>query len=67
MRRWPELLAKAVEIDSRLWEGLAFAKEPYLHSLRMPLARAVALDEPVLGAGRQSDGIGNECEGHCGV
>ena len=47
--------------------GLAFAKEPYLHSLRMPLAEAVALDEAVLGAGGQGDEFGNECEGHCGV
>ena len=47
--------------------GLAFAKEPYLHSLRLPLAQAVALDEAELGDGGQSDGFGNECEGHCGV
>ena len=35
--------------------------------LRMLLAEAVALDEAGLGAHRQSDGFGNECEGHCGV
>ena len=46
---------------------LAFAKEPYLHSLRMPLAQAVMLDETELGTDGQSDGFGNECEGHCGV
>ena len=37
-RRWPGLFAEAVEIDARMRGGLAFAKEPYLHSLRMPLA-----------------------------
>ena len=66
-RRWPELFAEAVEIDDRMRNGLAFAKEPYLHSLRMPLAEAVALDEETLGADGLRDGVGNECEGHCGV
>ena len=66
-RRWPELFAEAVEIDARLRDGLAFAKEPYLHTLRMPLAEAVALDEAKLGTDGQRDGFGNECEGHCGV
>jgi hypothetical protein len=47
--------------------GLAFAKEPYLHSTRMPLAQAVALDEAETGADGKADGFGNECEGHCGV
>ena len=55
------------EIDARLRGGLAFAKEPYLHSLRIPLAEAVALDEAELGEDGQRDGFGNECEGHCGV
>ena len=66
-RRWPELFAEAVEIDARMRGGLAFAKEPYLHMLRMPLAQAVALDEAEMGARGQADGFGNECEGHCGV
>ena len=66
-RRWPQLFAEAVAIDTKLRDGLAFAKEPYLHSLRMPLAEAVALDEAQLAAGGQEDGFGNECEGHCGV
>ena len=66
-RRWPELFAEAVEIDDRMRGRLAFAKEPYLHSLRMPLAEAVALDEARLGRNGQRDGFGNECEGHCGV
>ena len=66
-RRWPELFAEAVEIDSNMRGGLAFAKEPYLHLLRMPLAQAVMLDETELGADGQSDGFGNECEGHCGL
>ena len=66
-RRWPGLFAEAVEIDARMRGGLAFAKEPYLHSLRMPLAEAVALDEEALGADGLRDGFGNECEGHCGV
>ena len=47
--------------------GRAFAKEPYLHSLRMSLAQAVALYEAGLGTDEQADGFGNECEGHCGV
>ena len=50
-RPWP--------IDTRLRDGLAFAKEPYLHSLRMPLAEAVALDEAQLVAGGQA-GTGSE-------
>ena len=66
-RRWPELFAEAVEIDAGLREGLALDKTPYLHSLRMPLAQAVALDEAALGDDGQADGFGNECEGHCGV
>ena len=65
--RWPELFAEAVEIDSNMRGGLAFAKEPYLHPLRIPLAQAVGQDEAELGADGQSDGFGNECEGHCGV
>ena len=47
--------------------GLALDKTPYLHSLRMPLAQAVALDEAEMGKGGQADGFGNECERHCGV
>ena len=66
-RRWPELFAEAVEIDAGLRGGLAFAKEPYLHPLRIPLAQAVRQDEAELGTDGQSDGFGNECEGHCGV
>ena len=41
--------------------------KPYLHSLRIPLAEVVALDEAELGEDGQRDGFGNECEGHCGV
>ena len=66
-RRWPELFAEAVEIDANMRSRLAFAKEPYLHPLRMPLAEAVRQDETELGTGGQGDGFGNECEGHCGV
>ena len=46
---------------------LAFAKEPYLHPRRIPLAQAVSPDEAELGTDGQSDGFGNECEGYCGV
>ena len=67
MHRWPDLFAEAVEIDASMRDGLAFAKEPYLHPRRMPLADAVKLDEAEVGAGGQADGYGNECEGHCGV
>ena len=66
-RRWPELFNEAVEIDANMRGKLAFAKEPYLHPRRIPLAQAVRLDEAELGADRQSDGFGNECEGYCGV
>lgn len=66
-RRWPDLFAEALEMDSRLRVGLAYVKEPYLHPMRVPLARAVALDETRLGLDGDVDGFGNECEGHCGV
>ena len=65
--RWPELFAEAVEIDARLRCGLALQKTPYLQMTRVPLAKAVAHDEAALGAAGQTDGFGNECEGHCGV
>ena len=67
MHRWPDLFAEAVEIDARMRDRLAFAKEPYLHPRRIPLAEAVKLDEAEVGAGGHADGVGNECEGHCGV
>ena len=41
-RRWPELFAELVEIDARIRTGLAFAKEPYLHSLKIPSPRLLA-------------------------
>ena len=65
--RWSVLFAEAVEIDAKMWDGLAFAKEPYLHSLRKPLNQSVALDKADMEAEGQKDGFGNECEGHCGV
>ena len=66
-RRWPELFAEAVEMDAYIRRGLAFAKEPYLHSLRLPLAEAVVRDEMELGDEGRRDEFGNECEGHCGL
>ena len=66
-RRWPDLFAEVVEIDAGLRDGLAFAKEPYLHPLRIPLNEAVALDEARLGSEEGRNGFGNECEGICGV
>ena len=66
-RKWPELFREAVEIDANLRDKLAFAKEPHLRPLRLPLAEAVGHDEADLGAGGLRDGYGNECEGHCGV
>ena len=66
-RRFPELFREAVEIDANMRGKLAFAKEPYLHPRRIPLAQAVRLDEGKLGADRHPDGFGNECEGYCGV
>ena len=56
-----------MEIDANLRGKLAFAKKPYLHPLRIPLAEAVRQDDAALGAEGQSDGFRNECEGHCGV
>ena len=46
---------------------LAFAKEPYLHPRRIPLADAVRLDQAETNAGLERDGFVNDCEGHCGV
>ena len=82
-RRFPGLFAETIEIDSDMRRplvrpssaeqalgsdrGLAFAKEPYLHPRRIPLAEAVSLDEAQAGLGQHRDGFGNECEGHCGV
>ena len=51
-RRWPKLFAEVVEIDSNLRGKLAFAKEPYLHPRRVPLAQAVNLDEAGLRVAR---------------
>ena len=66
-QRWVELFAEAVEIDANMRGKLAFAKEPYLHQLRIPLAEAVALDEVELRADGHADAFGNECHGYCGV
>ena len=66
-RRWPEMFAEAVEIDSNMRGGLAFAKEPYLHPPRMPPRRCGHARSGGVWADGQSDGFGNECEGHCGV
>ena len=66
-RQWPKPFAEVVEIDSNLRGKLAFAKEPYLHPRRVPLAQAVNLDEAGLRAARDPDGFGNKCEGYCGV
>ena len=66
-RRWPELFAEAVEIDANMRSRLAFVKEPYLHSRRIPLDQAVSRDEAQQGHDGERDGFGNECEGHCGV
>ena len=81
--RFPELFNETVEIDSNMRgrpsrlsgvgqaldsaQGLAFAKAPYLHPRRIPLAEAVSLDQAQSGLAQHRDGFGNECEGHCGV
>ena len=67
MHRWPELFAEAVEMEANMRGGLAFAREPYLHPRRIPLAEAVRLDQAEMTAGLDKDGFVNECEGHCGV
>ena len=59
--RWPELFAETVEIDVRMRDGPAFAKEPYLHSFRMPLAWAAPIPDG------WRDGSRNECEWRCGI
>ena len=51
-RRWPEMFAEAEEIDANMRSRLAFAKEPYLPPLRMPLAQAVRFDEAGMGTDR---------------
>ena len=51
MRRWPELFADALEIDACMRHGLAFARVPYLHPRRIPLAEAVRLDQGEMAAG----------------
>ena len=69
-RRWPDLFAEAVQIDANLRDpnrGLTLDKTPYLHSQRLPLAEAVALDVAEMEPDGQGDRFGNECEGHCGV
>ena len=63
--RWPELFAEVVQMDANVRGKLAFAKEPYLHLRRIPLAEAVNLDEARLGP--EGDGFGNECQGYCGL
>ena len=62
-RRWTELFAETVDIETNMRCRL----KPYLHSLRMLLDEAVALDEAQMGSVQQVDGFGNKCEGHCGV
>ena len=47
--RWPNLFAEAIQIDANIREGLAYVKEPYLHTRRTPLNQAVALDEVEMG------------------
>ena len=51
------LFAEAVQSDARVRDRLAYAKEPYLHSLQVPLAHGVALTEAALateGSGKAS-------------
>ena len=57
-QRFPELFDEAVEIDANMRGNLAFAKEPYLHPMRIPLAEAVSLDEEQVGPGQHRDGFG---------
>ena len=66
-RRWAELFDEVVAGDARMRGGVAYVKKPYLPSLRVPLAQAVALDETKMGTDGKRDVFGNECEGHCGV
>ena len=67
LRRLSDRFDEEVEIDANLRDGLALDKTPYLHARRLTLAEAVALDEAELGTNGQTDGFGNECEGHYGV
>ncbi len=62
-----ELFAEETEIAASPRDRLAYVEEPHLHARQLSLAAVDNLDEAGLGTNGQTDGIGNECDGRCGV
>ena len=66
-RRWLELFAEAVGIDANLRGRLAFAKEPYLHPRRVPLALVAEPVRVPVGSDIRLIEADRLREGHCGA
>ena len=66
-RRWLELFAEAVGIDAKLRGRLAFAKEPYLHPRRVPLALVAEPVRVPVGSDIRLIEADRLREGHCGA
>ena len=66
-RRWLELFADAVGIDAKLRGRLAFAKEPYLHPRRVPLALVAEPVRVPVGSDIRLIEADRLREGHCGL
>ena len=66
-RRWPELFAEAVDIDANMRGKLAFAKEPYLHPRRVPLALVAEPVRVPVGSDIRLIEADRLREGHCGA
>ena len=66
-RRWLELFAEAVGIDANPRGRLAFAKEPYLHPRRVPLALVAETVRVPVGSDIRLIEAYRLREGHCGA
>ena len=66
-RRWLELFAEAVDIDANIRGKLAFAKEPYLHPRRVPLALVAEPVRVPVGSDIRLIEADRLREGHCGA
>ena len=66
-RQWPKPFAEVVEIDSNLRGKLAFAKEPYLHPRRVPLALVAEPVRVPVGSDIRLIEADRLREGHCGA
>ena len=66
-RRWLELFAEAVDIDANMRGKLAFAKEPYLHPRRVPLALVAEPVRVPVGSDIRLIEADRLREGHCGA